>query len=246
MSSQGKGRVRALTARRVGSDRTAFSSHGPRGRFQMLARTTPGRRARCSLSALFPAPAGPTSSATRGMGLQLRPDDGLEILDDLAQRAPGFHEVRTAAGPVDVADHAVAMAHVVRGFRGLALYGGLGIDAEHDQDVGSEDVLVIAALRRDHPAAQDIVRQPRRERLEARPRELVILGNGVALAHRESTGEREAARLEVEQVPVAGGADVAQTLNVTRKLRTVGAARLAEDSLPHLQQGADGEREERA
>src|SRR6266700_3272888 len=145
------------------------------------------------------------------------------------ERPPGFHEVRTAAGPVDVPDHPVAVAHVVGGFGGLTLYGGLGIDREHDQDVGSEDVLVIAALRREHQAAQHIARQPRRERVEARPRELVILGNGVPLAQRESTGEREAARLEVEQVAVAGGADVAQTLNVARKLRAVGAARLPED-----------------
>src|SRR6266700_5697405 len=113
------------------------------------------------------------------------------------ERPPGFHKVRTAAGPVNVPDHPVAVAHVVGGFGSLALYGRLGIDPEHDHDVGSEDVLVVAALRPEHQAAQHIARQPRRERLEARPRELVTLGDGVPLAQRDSTGEREAARLEV-------------------------------------------------
>src|SRR5882762_4684320 len=94
-----------------GSDRTPLSSNSARGRFQTLARTTSCRASNRSARALFPTPAGPTSSTTIGRDapfrlvmtpLQLAPQDGFQLGEHVGQRPAGIHDMHAPAAPIGI------------------------------------------------------------------------------------------------------------------------------------------------
>src|SRR6266542_5589063 len=154
-SSSGSERVTTQRPSSRGSERTALSTSNARGRFHTLARTTSRRASRRSARALFPTPAGPTSSTTSGRAapfrpvmtaLQLAPQDGLQLGEHCGQRAAGIHDLHPAAAPVGVPHQLAAGAHVFGGLVGLAAHRGLGIHAQQDENIGDEDLPVIARL----------------------------------------------------------------------------------------------------
>src|SRR3989441_5748123 len=162
-SSRGSERVMTQSRSSSGSERTPLSSNSARGRFQMLARITSCRASSRSARALLPAPAGPTSSTTRGrdvpfrldsISLQLAPEDGLEIAQHRGERLPGVHDVGAAAGPVGVPHDLATLADVVRWLVRLATDGDLGVDTQYDENIGRQDLAVVPRLHRKEPPSE--------------------------------------------------------------------------------------------
>src|SRR5712691_1381725 len=254
-SSRGSARVTTQSRSSRGSERTALSISSAQGRFQTLARTTSRRASRRCARALFPTPAGPTSSTISGRAaplrpvmipLQLAPQDGLQLGEHGGQRPAGVHDMHPPAAPIGIPHQLAAGAHIVGGLVGLALHGGFGIDAQQDENVGSENVAVVARLGRYEPAAEPRPRE-RRKRVEPRPRQRRILGHRIALAQRDPAPQCKAPRLQVQLVPVAGRAEVPQGGEVGRPARAI-LVRLYGDAQqpPDPDQGAADEREQQA
>src|SRR5207249_209349 len=254
-SSRGSARVTTQSRSSRGNERTALSISSAAGRFQTLARTTSGRARRRSARALFPTPAGPTSSTISGRAapfrpvmipLQLAPQDGLQLGEHGGQRPAGIHDVHPPAAPVGIPHELAAGAHVVGGLVGLAPHGGFGIDAQQDENIGSENVPVVARLGRHEPAAEPCPRE-RRKRVEPRPRQGRILGHGITLAQGDSAPQRKAPRLQVQLVPVAGRAEVSQGGEVGRPARAILVLLYGDaQQPPDPEHGADDEREQQA
>src|SRR2546422_364349 len=156
-SSRGSARVTTQSRSSRGSERTALSSNRTQGRFQTLARITSCRASRRCARALFPTPAGPTSSTISGRAapfrpvmipLQLAPQDGLQLAEHGGKGPAGIHDVHPPAAPVGIPHELAAGPHIVGGLVGLAPHGGFRVDAQQDENVGSENVPVVARLGR--------------------------------------------------------------------------------------------------
>src|SRR5437588_148219 len=194
-------------------ERAALSSRSHRGRFHTLARTTPLRAVNRSARALLPTPAGPTSSTSRGRVVsfsgaittsQLPPYDGLQTGQDVVERPAGVDHVRARGTPIRRPHDVAAPANVLLRLVGLAPYGDLGVDPQHDEQIRRQDAPVVARFRRQQPPTQAGPAEWSRERVEPGAGELGGQGHGVALAQRDPAPDREATGADVEAVTVAG------------------------------------------
>src|SRR5437870_12956033 len=159
-SASAGGRGSRASRRNVGISRTACAIKRDRG----SPHTASGPRMVAALAwssvtrVLLPAAAGPITSRTgararcgwrTGAGattLEAAPDLGLQVTQDLRKRAPGVDHVGTHLRPIGLPHGLRPAPDVVGWFLRLATNCALGVELEHDGNVGRRPALVVRCL----------------------------------------------------------------------------------------------------